>query len=50
MKSKLGTLYKDLFKEYKVMHSSKTGQENEEIFLALGAQAKAEHKSKETKR
>lgn len=50
MKSDLGAIYKEvkeLYKEYKILHSNKKGEKVDKIFLELWTKAKQEHKSKQ---
>lgn len=46
MSSNLGTLYEELFKEYKVLNSYKSVQKTQQDFVALWIETKNKYKKK----
>lgn len=47
MASEIGSLYNELFKQYKILHSETTGQKAQCDFNAIWSEAKAKHPAKE---
>lgn len=47
MESNLGTYYKDLFEEYKILNNSKPKQKAQEEFIAMWNEAKVKYTTKQ---